>query len=128
MKTLLSITAAVAILASPVASFAETPNAPLTRAEVRAQLVQLEKAGYNVSGDNTTYPADIQAAEAKIENSQPAQVAVATPAAVTTASTASKHRVAHFFKAASTKLSSLEHANASGCVGPADFCTPYFGG
>ncbi len=89
-----------------------------------------------MSGDNTTYPADIQAAEAKIENGQPAQVAVAAPAAATataavvatTAAPSAKHPVARFFKAASTKLSSLEHANASGCVGPADFCTPYFGG
>jgi hypothetical protein len=34
---------------------------------VRAELVQLEKAGYHPGdGDNTTYPAPIQAAEAKV--------------------------------------------------------------
>jgi hypothetical protein len=34
---------------------------------VHAELVQLEKAGYHVGdGDQTTYPAQIQAAEAKV--------------------------------------------------------------
>ncbi|MFM0632824.1 DUF4148 domain-containing protein [Paraburkholderia xenovorans] len=37
------------------------------RAQVRAELVQLEKAGYQVGdGDHTTYPAGIQAAEARV--------------------------------------------------------------
>jgi hypothetical protein len=33
---------------------------------VKAQLVQVERAGYNPSMDHTTYPAEIQAAEAKV--------------------------------------------------------------
>ena len=37
------------------------------RAQVRAELVQLEKTGYHLGdGDNTTYPEQIQAAEAKV--------------------------------------------------------------
>jgi hypothetical protein len=46
-------------------------NAPVTRAEVKADLVQLERAGYNPASDQTTYPANIQAAEARV-NAQPA--------------------------------------------------------
>ncbi|RFU46629.1 DUF4148 domain-containing protein [Paraburkholderia sp. DHOC27] len=65
MKSLIKAVAIAVVLAAPVASFAQS-NQPLTRAEVRAQLVQLEKAGYNPSNDNTTYPADIQAAEARV--------------------------------------------------------------
>jgi hypothetical protein len=39
----------------------------LTRAQVRAELVQLETAGYNTAhGEDPYYPADIQAAEAKV--------------------------------------------------------------
>ncbi|MFM0173612.1 DUF4148 domain-containing protein [Paraburkholderia sediminicola] len=71
MKSLQAVVIA-AVLATPVAAFAQQSNAPVTRAEVRAELVQLEKAGYNpAKRDNATYPADIQAAEARVaaENS-----------------------------------------------------------
>ncbi|TCK84018.1 DUF4148 domain-containing protein [Paraburkholderia sp. BL9I2N2] len=66
MKSLIQVVVVAAALAAPVAVFAQS-NAPLTRAQVRAELIQLEKAGYHPGdGDNTTYPADIQAAEAKV--------------------------------------------------------------
>lgn len=53
-------------LAAPLASFAQS-NQPVTRAQVRAELVQLEQAGYNPSrSSDTTYPADILAAEARV--------------------------------------------------------------
>jgi hypothetical protein len=56
-----------AVLAAPVASFAQQSDSPVTRAQVHAELVQLEKAGYNpAASDNTTYPAKIQAAEARV--------------------------------------------------------------
>jgi hypothetical protein len=48
-----------------VSSFAQS-NAPVTRAEVKAQLVQLEKAGYQPGRNDPYYPADIQAAEARV--------------------------------------------------------------
>jgi hypothetical protein len=38
----------------------------VTRAQVRAQLAQIEKAGYNPAADNTQYPNDIEAAEARV--------------------------------------------------------------
>lgn len=66
MKSLIQAVAIAALLAAPVASFAQS-NQPLTRAQVRAQLVQLEKAGYSpAQGRDPYYPADIQAAEARV--------------------------------------------------------------
>jgi hypothetical protein len=66
MKSLIKAVALALVIAAPVASFAQS-NQPLTRAEVRTQLVQLEKAGYRPGeGDKNTYPAQIQAAEAKV--------------------------------------------------------------
>ena len=66
MKSLIQAVVVAAALAVPVAVFAQS-NAPVTRAQVRAELVQLEKAGFNpASGEDPNYPADIQAAEAKV--------------------------------------------------------------
>ncbi|WOD13469.1 DUF4148 domain-containing protein [Paraburkholderia kirstenboschensis] len=66
MKSLIQAVVVAAALAAPVAVFAQS-NAPLTRAQVRTELVQLEKAGYNPArGEDPSYPADIQAAEAKV--------------------------------------------------------------
>ena len=66
MKSLVKALAVAAMLAAPLASFAQS-NQPLTRAEVKAQLVALEKAGYNPAFVNdAAYPHDIQAAEARV--------------------------------------------------------------
>ncbi|MGQ7933493.1 DUF4148 domain-containing protein [Paraburkholderia sp. D1E] len=66
MKSLIKAVALVVVLTAPVASFAQSEQ-PLTRAEVRAQLVQIEQAGYNPAvATDSTYPADIQAAEARV--------------------------------------------------------------
>ena len=64
---LFAVAAAAVLLSAPLASFAQQSDAPVTRAEVRAQLAQAEQAGFKVSGaDNLTYPSDAQAAETKI--------------------------------------------------------------
>jgi len=66
MKSLVQAVVVAAALVAPVVSFAQS-SAPVTRAQVRAELVQLEQAGYHVGdGDHTTYPAGIQAAEARV--------------------------------------------------------------
>ncbi len=66
MKSLIKAVAIAALVAAPIASFAQS-NQPVTRAQVRAELVQLEKAGYNpASANDATYPAEIQAAEARV--------------------------------------------------------------
>ncbi|MFD1557521.1 DUF4148 domain-containing protein [Paraburkholderia silviterrae] len=65
MKSLIQSVALAAILSAPIAVFAQSTQ-PITRAQVRAELVQIEKAGYRPSGEDPYYPADIQAAEAKV--------------------------------------------------------------
>lgn len=66
MKSLIQAVAVAAVLAVPAVSFAQQ-QAPLTRAQVRAELVQLQKVGYHVGdGDNTRYPEGIEAAEARV--------------------------------------------------------------
>jgi Domain of unknown function (DUF4148) len=52
-------------LAAPAFAFAQNTQ-PLTRAEVKAELVRLEKAGYVPGADEANYPADIQAAEQRV--------------------------------------------------------------
>ncbi|CDY75477.1 hypothetical protein BGLT_04376 [Caballeronia glathei] len=66
MKALISAVAAAAILSIPALSFAQQSDAQPTRAQVRAELAQLEKAGYNPNANDTAYPANIQAAQAKV--------------------------------------------------------------
>ncbi|KWO60173.1 hypothetical protein WM28_28635 [Burkholderia ubonensis] len=65
MKSAVSLLVAAAF-AAPVASFAQSQPAgePVTRSEVVSQLQQLEQAGYKPSRNQ--YPADIQAAEARV--------------------------------------------------------------
>lgn len=63
MKVIQSLIVAAAV-ALPALSFAQS-NQPLTRAEVRAELVHLEKAGYDPAGDQAQYPRNIEAAEAR---------------------------------------------------------------
>ncbi|WGS52222.1 DUF4148 domain-containing protein [Paraburkholderia sp. D15] len=66
MKSLIQAVVIAAALAAPVASFAQS-NQPMTRAEVRAQLIQLEQAGYQPGHADPYYPADIQAAQARVD-------------------------------------------------------------
>jgi hypothetical protein len=70
-KSIVPAIAIAAVLAVP--GFAQArEDGPVTRAQVRAELVQLERAGYNPAGDQTTYPAQIQAAEARVAAQQAA--------------------------------------------------------
>ncbi|MGO4157284.1 DUF4148 domain-containing protein [Cupriavidus sp. YAF13] len=67
MKAIVRTVLLSCALAVPALSFAQSEPAPLTRAEVRADLIRLEQAGYQPGrGDDATYPQDIQAAEAKV--------------------------------------------------------------
>ena len=61
--------AAVTVLAVPAAATAQEANTGLTRAQVRAELVQLESVGYNPHRVTVKYPAYIAAAEAKLHAS-----------------------------------------------------------
>src|ERR1700729_4335298 len=67
MKWLIQAVVVVAVLAAPAMAFAQSSQQPLTRAEVKAQLIQIEKAGYNpATANDYDYPANIQAAEARV--------------------------------------------------------------
>jgi Domain of unknown function (DUF4148) len=114
MKTLACLVLASCALAGPVVSFAQS-TAPVTRAQVRAELIRLEQAGYHV-GDHTTYPAQIQAAEAKIaaEDSQKAGDSDVGGTTINGTSAAGSYQ-------------HLPKPSPSSCVGPASYCNTFFG-
>ncbi|QGZ66873.1 DUF4148 domain-containing protein [Paraburkholderia acidisoli] len=69
MNTLIKLAAVtVAALAVPAVSYAQTTNdRPLTRAEVRQQLIDIEQAGYNpATANDIDYPSDVQAAQRRL--------------------------------------------------------------
>lgn len=112
MKTKFAIALSIALIAS--ASMITNASAQeVTRAQVRAELVQLEHAGYSPSsGSDPQYPADIQAAEAKV---------------------AAQDNVSHDavggspLKGSSASGSRTHTAAGSSCVGPVSFCNIYAG-
>jgi hypothetical protein len=61
-----TLLAALFVLGAPLASQAQTTNSPVTRAEVNADLVRVEQAGYDPHANRQDYPADIQAAENRV--------------------------------------------------------------
>lgn len=69
----LAAAAVVVSAAVPALSFAQDHT--ITRAEVRAELVQLQQAGYNAASDNNQYPTNLQAALSRIAASQNANAA-----------------------------------------------------
>lgn len=117
MNKLIGFAIALGTLATPTLSFAQSNAAPLTRAQVRAELIQLEQAGYNISaGEDANYPADIQAAEARVAAGSGAQQA-----------TRAVGGVAPGGSSESGAPMRAPSAAAPTCAGPASFCTPYFG-
>lgn len=69
VKLFVQAIAVAAAFAAPAITFAQS-GAPVTRAQVRSELAQLEKAGYHPGdGDESTYPQDLQRAEARIAQS-----------------------------------------------------------
>ncbi|AUT74782.1 MULTISPECIES: DUF4148 domain-containing protein [Paraburkholderia] len=66
MKLVANVAVISAVLLLPLAAYAQS-SAPLTRAEVRQQVIELENAGYNPStSDSTAYPENIQAAQNRL--------------------------------------------------------------
>jgi hypothetical protein len=114
-KMLAGLVLAAATLGAPVLSFAQS-TAPLTHAEVRADLVRVEQAGYTPSSNDINYPADIQADEAKIaahNDQQLTNQAVGGVAQNGSSASGAAPRTAM-------------HTSAS-CVGPVSFCNVFFG-
>ena len=61
MKTLVHAVCAVAVIAVPITSLAQSDGA-LTRAQVQAEVAQLQQAGFNPANANTVdFPANLQA-------------------------------------------------------------------
>jgi DNA invertase Pin-like site-specific DNA recombinase len=70
MKTSIVLLCAAVIVAWPLGSFAQAERS-LTREEVLQDLIRVEQAGYRPGwGDNTNYPGNILAAEARIAQQQ----------------------------------------------------------
>lgn len=91
MKAIIAVCSIAVLVAVPAVSFGQTNSGPLTRAQVRAQLIQLERAGYNpATANKTQYPRGIQAAEARIQ-AQGGTQSAATGVGGTTSSAASGH-------------------------------------
>lgn len=80
MKPFVKAVALAAVLAVPAISFAQQSNQPLTRAEVRNQLIELENAGYRPEVNDPYYPAKLQEAEARVAQQNGAQTSGYGPA------------------------------------------------
>jgi len=123
MNAIAKIVVSLAVVAAPTLVFAQDQNGPLTRAQVKAELVQLEQAGYSPAmGEQANYPADIQAAEAKVAAQRNANEANEAYGGTHAGGAASGSGPMH------TPMS-MKHGSMSDsdCVGPAGFCKPFFG-
>ncbi|MFC0397704.1 DUF4148 domain-containing protein [Paraburkholderia rhizosphaerae] len=119
MKKIATLLVTAAALTVPVLSFAQGADQGLTRAQVRAELVQLEQAGYNpLTAADASYPQDIQAAEAKVGASQIATATAQTNDAVGGMSESGKSD--------SGKRTTYSMPSQT-CVGPVSFCNIFFG-
>ncbi|MCA8302196.1 DUF4148 domain-containing protein [Burkholderia seminalis] len=68
MKSLVVTAAAAVLLAAPALSFAQQAQAPVTRAQVLQELIDLESVGYNPArGEADNYPDDIMAAQQRLQ-------------------------------------------------------------
>jgi hypothetical protein len=118
MKILQKLVVCVAVLAAPALSFAQPVdgvNGEVTRAQVRADLVRLEQAGYDpaASGD-ANYPDDVLAAEAKVSAED---AAVAQQSGMGGVASSTSH--------SGGPMRSTSPRDT--CVGPAGYCSLYFG-
>jgi hypothetical protein len=55
----------VGLISTCTSVFAQSPS-PVSRTEVRDQLIQLEQAGYEPAQIDPSYPSNLQAAEARV--------------------------------------------------------------
>ena len=79
MNTRHLVLAIAAAIAFPVAGYAQESSPTVTRAQVRAELVQLEGVGYwPARANDLHYPTDIQAAEAAVAARKGAESNVAS--------------------------------------------------
>jgi hypothetical protein len=118
MKNFAKFTVSVALLAS-TGVFSSAFAQGTTRAEVYADLVRVEQAGYNpAASSDTNYPADVQAAEAKIAAQDGERVANSVPVEATS--------VGGSMSGSSASGAHMPLKGAD-CVGPVSFCNLYSG-
>lgn len=72
MKSWVNAVLAATVLSAPLAAFAQS-SAPVSRADVRGELVQLQKAGYSPIAEDASYPARLQVAETRVADGRVAQ-------------------------------------------------------
>lgn len=72
-KSLIQSIVVATVVMAPAVSFAQE-NAPITRAQIRNEIVRLEKSGYSPAGSDIDYPANVQAAEARADDEERAAV------------------------------------------------------
>lgn len=69
MKSFIYAVAAATALTASFGAFAQSnPSGELTRAQVRAELAQLEQAGYKPEVSDVHYPNALQTAQARVTN------------------------------------------------------------
>lgn len=66
MKKLIPAAVVAAMLAVPAVSFAQSTQG-LTHAQVQGELAALEQAGYSPTSNQDDYPANLQAAEQRVD-------------------------------------------------------------
>jgi hypothetical protein len=79
MKSSIHAVIVVSVLAAPVFAFAQQNSGPITREQVNNELAQLREAGYTGNASDTTYPAELQAALARVAEKNQAQAQMQTP-------------------------------------------------
>jgi hypothetical protein len=122
MKSVFLIALVTSLFAVPIASRADGPVQPLTRADVRADLGALEQAGYQPSsGEQTAYPADIQRAEQQVAQTS-------QPGADQTGKTAMDPAYGGETPSTASGMRAVPAPMKMDCVGPESLCQIYFGG
>ncbi|SAL87718.1 purine nucleoside phosphorylase [Caballeronia arvi] len=115
MKTLACLVLASCALAGPGVSFAQS-NAPVFRAQMRAEPIRLEQGGYRVADvSHGNYPEQIPA-EAKIAAQDSQQAGNSYFGAGASSGTS-----------AYGSAQPVSDPSPSSCVGPASYCNIFFG-
>ncbi|KAA0997872.1 DUF4148 domain-containing protein [Paraburkholderia panacisoli] len=65
MKSLMQVIVIAVAVTAPVVAFAQE-RAPVTRAQVKGEIAQLERFGYSPAGSDIDYPSSLMAAEAHV--------------------------------------------------------------
>ena len=90
MKSLIQSVVITAALTAPVAVFAQS-NAPVSRAQVKAELIQFEQAGGRANMSNDPYyPEDAQIAQARVKAQNGSQDVGGVQAAVSASGSPAK--------------------------------------